>query len=198
MDIKQTKNIWIGIVVIALVAGAYYFGTSSKNSIESTQNTQDTTTSLITQEQPTKATEKADIASKSKCAADGKVFIQNYEQSNNYTSALGYRTVWGDTQYHFDTKLNTCLAYIWYVQEVNETHTGSIGSSDYTITIHSLVYNFVFDIYSNQAVLQSVNNRTTPWKGANVDTLVSSPNYQNVPNLEESVFFSQLKVLMNE
>jgi len=44
MDSKETKNIWIGIIIIALIAGAYYFGTRSSTipvpSTSSTENIQ--------------------------------------------------------------------------------------------------------------------------------------------------------------
>lgn len=39
METKQTKNVWIGLIVIALLAGVYYFSTISKKSTENPQNT---------------------------------------------------------------------------------------------------------------------------------------------------------------
>lgn len=58
MESKETKNIWIGVVVIALIVGAYYFGTSSKNPTEVTDNNQNTETITSSQENTPVATPK--------------------------------------------------------------------------------------------------------------------------------------------
>jgi len=49
---NNIKYIWIVIVVIALIAGAYYFGTTSKNSTQPVENNQGTQTPVVAEEQP--------------------------------------------------------------------------------------------------------------------------------------------------
>ena len=129
-----------------------------------------------------------------KCSRDGQAWFQNWQQKKDPDRIF---TSW-TSEYHYDTKLNTCLVYVRDIQNVNQNFTGSITSPGYPITINSLVYNFVFDIYSNQAVLQSVNNRTTAWNGQDIDTLGEYPSYPNISNLDETTFNKQLQVLMNE
>lgn len=46
---KNMKNILIGLVVVLLLIGAYYFGSTSKNTTQSTANTQGTAVSEDTQ-----------------------------------------------------------------------------------------------------------------------------------------------------
>lgn len=194
---KQNRNqvlITIVIVVVFILILIGIFSPKTPDELNNLPATNNTTNNITQQPQ---VTPTVDINLKSKCATDGKNFVNNYEISNN--QAIGnYRPVWGDPQYHFDSKSNTCLVYIWYTREINEVSTGDMFSSDYSQTIYSNVYNFVFDIYSNQVVLQSVMDRKTPWKGSNVDTVSNYPSYQDIPNLDSNAFFGQLKVLMNE
>lgn len=109
MDSKETKNIWIGIVIIVLVIGAYYFGIKSKNPTEPLDNTQNTTTPVATQEQaPVKQTapqattntleesracaQQAAIVAKNNQdfgAAHGAPLGPGFSYQNHYNSTLG-------------------------------------------------------------------------------------------------------------
>jgi len=51
MDSKQTKNIWIGIIVIALVIGVYYFATKSNNLTTPKEISKDERITATTQKQ---------------------------------------------------------------------------------------------------------------------------------------------------
>lgn len=195
METKEAKNVWIGIIVIALIAGAYYFGTSSKNSTESIQNTQDTNAPVTTQEQPAKST--ASVALKSKCAADGQDFYLKF-----YNQFTQVKSVWADPQFHFNSRLNTCLVYIWW----NDTSipVTSYWTSDNKYLNSTQVVtnnNIVFDVYSNQAILQNSTTKTyTNENGVKdeKDVLSDYPYAQNIPNSNATTFSNQLNVLMSE
>jgi len=151
-----------------------------------------TPNAIIGQSPSIQSPQTPSIDLKSKCATDGDVFVQKYQQTQNITNGSNYKLVWSDPQYHYNAKMNTCLAAIFYVQEVNES---GLGTSNYTINL--IAYSLVFDVYSNQAVLQSINNRVNKSTG-NTDTLAEYPSYQNIPNLDENTYNDQLKVLMSE
>ena len=114
--INKTKNIWIGIVVVVLVIGAYYFGTSSKNSTEPVDNNQNTTIPVVNQEQaPVKQTvpqattetqtkKVANIEESRACAQQATIVAKNdqdfgvahgaplgpgFSYQNHYNSTLG-------------------------------------------------------------------------------------------------------------
>ncbi len=83
MDSKETKNIWIVVVVIALIAGAYYFGTASKNQTGVTDNTQDTNTLTPTQETATQQNQVAPVVTiKPKVTVPQNTYT-NFELSEN-------------------------------------------------------------------------------------------------------------------
>jgi len=191
------KNTLIVIAVIAVIGiGAYALGQGSNSSTQSVSDT--TSQNSLPQQQVVTQAPKVDLNLKSKCATDGKNFIQNYEQSNNTANAGGHRPVWGNPEYHYNTKLNTCLAFITYSQEISEYTTGSMTSTDFSMTIYSTLYAFIFDVYSNQVMLQGVMDRTTPWKGDNIDTLSKYSLYPNIPNLNVSDFNKQSAILLAE
>ena len=182
--------ILIGGVLVAI----YLFNNNSSSSTTN-QNT-DTTQPSVVQTPPTSnSVEK--VALKQKCAEDGKQFAQNYQQAG--TAGTQAQTIWFDPQYHFDTKLNTCLTYVSYNYVDSQPTIDETLSGNSTETITN--YNTVYDIYSNKALLQSditktyttVNNNQT--ESDTVDSITLS---QDVPNSDANTFSNQLKVLMNE
>ena len=148
----------IGIIVLLVIAGAYYFGTTSKNSSEPT------------------------VALVNKCMEDGNKFALDYKQANTFEG-----NTWYDPQYHFSTKLNTCLTYVFYTVYF---------PTDQTIQSYKTIY----DVYSNKALLQSVIIKTYVSAGGKqqeTDTVVKYPLIK-IPNLDEAAFSDQSKVLMSE
>jgi hypothetical protein len=199
----MNSNTWIGIgVVVILVGGiAYFAGQSSKDATQAANTTQAEVTTTDTQpalvQQPTAkpVAKQADVNLKSKCSTDGRAFVQNFELQNNAYNASGQKPVWFDPQFHFDSKLNSCLAYISYNQGTKKIDLNAMMSPNYTDEL--INWNVVFDIYSNQAVLQSVSDRTAT-NGKITDTPTAYPPYQNIPNLSGTAFSAQLQVLMSE
>ncbi len=180
---------WFDFVIVLAIAVmiAYWAGQANSNGISSLPNQTTSTAST----QISNQAQGGNLDDQNKCAQDGARFINTFEIENNQ-SVGGYRPVWFNPQYHYNAKLNTCLAYIGYVQESSEW---GAGTSDYTI--NSMIENFVFNIYSNEPVIQSVDNRVTT-NGNNEDTLATYALYSEVPNITESNFNQQMQILMNE
>jgi hypothetical protein len=153
---KKYTWIWIAIIAIVLVIVAYSVGRGSNNNTSQSTN----------------------INSKSKCANDGQVFYLNFQKKIGRLRSDN----WFDPQFHFNSKLNTCLVYIQWT-----------GSPSLTVVTDKLI---VFDVYSNQAILQSEISNTL--FDVQRDVLDSSPLYWNIPNSNVNTFMSQLEVLMNE
>jgi hypothetical protein len=197
---ENNKNVWIlgSILLVIVVVFAYSAGQNSNNQTQSVNNPAEQ--SMLPMKQTTSSnTSTSDLVNlKNKCAKDGSAYMDNYVRTNNLANPGGYRPIWGNPEYHYDTKINTCLVFISYSQEVSEYSTGSIATNDFSNTIYTGVYAFVFDVYSNQAMLQGVVDRTTQWKGDNIDTLSKYPPYPNIPNLNGSDFNKELAILMSE
>lgn len=181
---KGGIGIW-GTIIVLIIIGFAIYGVAMFYKSNSANNPSNNSAQSQSPQIQT-----ATIEQKSKCAEDGKAFIDNYETTNNYAVG-GLRPVWGDPQYHYNSRLNTCLAYIWYVR--GKGSPSNIGDPMYTT-----VYDFVFDVYSNQPILQTVNDRVVPFGGERVDTVSKYPLYNNVPNLDGATFSKQFKVLMSE
>jgi hypothetical protein len=182
---------WVigGIFVVGIIASLLSNNKSDTNPTATTSQQSAPTVTTVTPEQ--------NLDLQSKCATDGKSFVNTYELSNNSANGSGYRPVWGDAEYHYDTQNSTCLAYIWYTQKNYDVPVGNLGDANYSDNIYSSIYSFVFNIYSNKAVLQSVDDRTTTWGAGNTDTVSKYSIYQDIPNLDEATFNAQVKVLMS-
>jgi hypothetical protein len=190
------KNLLIIIVVIvAITGGAYFIGRSSSNSTQSINTPQIPIQTPVqtNQTQPSVAqTKNTDVNLKSKCANDGQTFYTNFQKEIGKPEL-----VWWDPQFHFDAVLNTCLMYIqWNDASIPVVYTNGL---DYIQTIMN--NNVVFDIYSNQAILQNEITRKSVNTNGEVQTtsvLNSSPLYQNIPNSDVDTFIAKRKVLMSE
>ena len=183
MDIN-TKDLIIGIVTIviaiALYVGIYFIREDPE---DKTPDLPNTTTENIKADVPV----MVDINLKSKCAEDGENFAQNFRRN------LGAGSIWFDPQFHFNSRLNTCLVYIAYnytiLSQVQTRYQGMVVG----------IFGVVFDVYSNKPILQAVSDRKLSEKGEIVSEIPTNyPPYQNVPNLDVNTFLEQLEVLMNE
>lgn len=141
----NTKNIWIGIVVIALIAGAYYFGTTSKNSTEPTENIQSATTPLLIQEQPPAKQPAPEVKAKTETPKSA----QTNTQTNVITNSQACLTIANQAiqneeaggimhdikvlQAHFKQSTNNCYYEIQY--PINGDIMTSIHYAPYDQTI---------------------------------------------------------------
>ncbi len=193
----------IGIlIIVAIFYGAYSGFVDVKEKFINTESVSNNPITNIEQNieiqnQQVKPIDPVNLVTlKSKCASDGKKYVNNYRLGQN--SLAGNKPWWNVEEYHFNTKLNSCLAHIGYVRVVYDRLEGNIGDPDFISETYLTVYNFVFDIYSNQVVLQGVFDRYHAFEQENVDTLSNNPTYYQIPNLDVSEYYKQLKIIMNE
>ena len=188
MTNKRTALALIGIGALILI-GFFYFASTITPSDTNAAARSAPQSSGIQQAQD------ANINLKSRCAEDGRNFAENYEQTNSSQNAIGAKPLWFDPKYHFNARLNTCLVYIAYTQNIKKITAQDLFSSDFTNEV--MFANVVFDIYSNQAILQSLNHRVGA-QGKITDTPYKDGIYRQIPNLDENTFRNQLNVLMSE
>ena len=113
-----------------------------------------------------------------KCAADGEEFVRKYEE----TGGSGSATIWRDPQYHFNSKLNTCLTYIGFVIQIDNPT--------------SLQYNQVIDIYSNKTLIVSNTIRKC---GEKPGSCTEEVDYKLEPSsLSAQVFLTRMNEMMSE
>ncbi|MCX6716274.1 MAG: hypothetical protein NT077_04685 [Candidatus Taylorbacteria bacterium] len=181
----------VGILIIAVLfsGGSSQQGSTAvqQSAIEPTKQTKQTQPSVVVQ------TKNVDVNIKSKCANDGQTFYTNFQKKMGKPEL-----VWWDPQFHFDAVLNTCLMYIQW-NDASIPVVFNSGGADYIQTIMN--NNVVFDIYSNQAILQNEITRKSVSTNGEVQTtsgLNNWPLYQNIPNSDVDTFIAKLKVLMSE
>jgi hypothetical protein len=112
-----------------------------------------------------------------KCSKAGKEYFNDYWRSNN---SEGYR--WDDPEYHYNSRLNTCLIHIRYVL---------IESYDTKLSFH---YNQVMDIFSNKAIIYGWFERDI---GKKTETLIDTPS-SSVPNFTSTEYIKEKDKLFSE
>ena len=194
--ISPTLRILSTISIIGLLGfiGLIIFGLNNDATVVNRPVTPiQSTQPVATTRQVVPAPKNIDVNLKSKCATDGQAFYLSF-----YKQFTQVKSIWFDPEFHFNSRLNTCLVYIQW----NDNSIPDIYKND-MMDFHIVVMNnnIVFDVYSNQAILQSDIIRTsdsTNGKVQETDTLNEYPYAQNIPNSNGNTFGSQLKVLMNE
>ncbi|MGD0576868.1 MAG: hypothetical protein ABSA74_02225 [Candidatus Staskawiczbacteria bacterium] len=189
---KKSKAVmYVVIAVIAIVVIIAIAGSSNQSNSNQPQNNQTVGTTTQPSIDPTQL-----VALKSQCATDGAKYIDNFEK--NFSA----HALWGTPSYHFNQKLNTCLATVNWLQTISETNNGEWTSPDnFTINEDDIFYGYVFDVYSNQVLLQREAEIVTVTKSkvstTLSDTLVNPPLYP-VPNLDANSFKQQYQTLFSE
>lgn len=194
---QKNKTVLILIGVIAIILIVIFFEMNSPNAGNSEQANNIPVTSDTSGVSTQQSTPNVDVNLKSKCATDGKAYYQDF-----YKQFTQVKSVWGDPQFHFDSKLNTCLVYIWWNDTSIPDNTYWTADNKYLNSTQIITNNnIVFDVYSNQAVLQNSTTKTyTSVDGVKdeKDVLSDYPYSQDVPNSDVNTFSNQLKILMNE
>jgi len=166
----------IGVAFISTLNGGTLYS-KPENSV--TQNTS-TPTQQIAAIQP----QTASIENQKQCATDGENFFNQWLKTNvphnDKTNSYSYV----NPEYHFSTKLNTCLAYVGY-----------IGVNSY-LNSDSSHFNIIFNVYSNSPVLESDTYRTC--NGADPCTEKTMPGNDGNQTLGTTDFFNQKGILFSQ
>ncbi len=109
-----------------------------------------------------------------KCSKAGKAFFTEY-----ISTKLPEGFLWDEPEYHYSSKLNTCLIHIRYV---------SLSPK------HSIHRNQVIDIFANKHILYGWFNRDTEKQ---IETLSDSMNGDS-PNYTSNEYFIQKDKLFKE
>lgn len=194
----KNKNI-IWLVVIVIIVIVIIVGMATQDSGEDASSVIGVSTLSTSLPPKPQISPSEQLSLEQKCSEDGKDFVSAYETENGSGTV---QTIWFDPEYHFDTRLNTCLADIafnevFYQAPFSELTTN--GATEQVIQNNNEVY----DIYANRAVLQSDVTRTyvynnTSDKQDETDTLAQYPMSQDTQNLTNADFSTQLKYFMSE
>jgi hypothetical protein len=180
----------IGVIVVILIAtGVFNKGTSDQTNITSTEQTPSTNNNLQNNTNTTIQTteEKQQIlANQVQCSKDGSAYNLNFWHSTDNSNTVGNKYVWDTPEYHYNSKLNTCLLYERYIQ--------------YDKFSNSLSYQYdqIIDVYSNKTILTGFFTRdvsVTPFK-EDVGYFGNSSN--GVPNYTSDEFYRQKNLLFNQ
>jgi len=109
-----------------------------------------------------------------KCSKAGREYFDDFIKNK---LPKGY--LWDEPEYHYSSKLNTCLVHIRYIK------LGTKSSSQ---------RNQVFDIFSNKPVLYGWFERDVE---KNAETLTDPPN-SRVPNYTSVEYFKKKDELFHE
>ena len=123
---------------------------------------------------------RADFDLAERCRTDGLKFFDKYYAENN-DSRIDFR--WDAPEFHYSSKLNTCLAHIRYV-------SWSPGPA--------MHFNQVVDVYGNRPILFGWFERNE--SDGSVETLMSTPDAgaPKIPNYTSTKYFTEMKKLFSE
>jgi len=112
-----------------------------------------------------------------RCQEDGEKFYRRF-----YADAVDRQLyLWDNPEYHYSRRLNTCLVYIRYINELS-----------HGLSLH---YNEVYNVYSNHPVLYGRFRRDTSQKPAKEETM---DPLDDTPNHTSEGFFKEKEKLFQE
>ncbi len=186
---KQNKNQIFTVIIVIVVISLIFIGIFNKKTPDELNNstaTQNTTTSQLPVATPTPEDKQQILANQIQCSKDGSAYNLNFWHSTDNSNTVGNKYVWDTPEYHYNSKLNTCLLYERYIQ--------------YDKFSNSLSYQYdqIIDVYSNKTILTGFFTRdvsVTPFK-EDVGYFGNSSN--GVPNYTSDEFFRQKNILFNQ
>jgi hypothetical protein len=121
-----------------------------------------------------------------RCSKAGKLYFEDFAKQTNI-SGLAYKSkyLWDDPEYHYNSRMNTCLIHIRYIETFPEHGSG--------ISSH---YNQVVDIFSNKTILRGWFMRDSSDKNAIKETILDMGD--GIPNYTSTEYFKQKDKLFNE
>lgn len=188
---KDKKIIAIVILSGVILVLLLIMGSSEDDNPSMATTTNSNTINELTEETHSIAP-SVDLSTKSKCASDGVSYLDSYAEGHKTEDS----ETWFPAEYHYNSSLDSCLAYISY-NTVLLTDSPVYPEGSEELIENS---NVVMDIYENKALLQSDTDRTyTTINGQETesDELDKYPEYQYISNINAQNFNVQLKDLMN-
>jgi hypothetical protein len=113
-----------------------------------------------------------------KCNKAGKTYFQEFSTSMN---SDGINYLWDDPEYHYNKRLNTCLAHVRYIQ--NNPYESSVSTH----------YNQTVDVFANKAIIRGWFIRDVK---DNTEKILDS--HDKVPNYTSLEYFKQKDKLFSE
>lgn len=115
-----------------------------------------------------------------KCNKAGKTYFQEFTRS---TITPGTRYLWDDPEYHYNSRLNACIAHIRYLESDKYDSGGSRH------------YNQVVDIFANKIILRGWFTRNVKGDSTKEDII----NMQDdIPNYTSIEYYKQKNKLFSE
>lgn len=159
------KAVTLFSVLLAAFSVSYYFGFYLPHSQKAEH---------LEQKRRDDASHTIELAKR--CRDDGMQFFEKYARE-----AADKDQSWDRPEFHFSTKLNTCLVYIRYIHFLHGAE--------------SLQYNVIFNVYANSPLILGWFKRDTsvePWKEDLLTSMDSTPNYTSTR------FFAEKDKIFNE
>ena len=147
MTNKRTALALIGIGALILI-GFFYFASTITPSDTNAAARSAPQSSGIQQAQD------ANINLKSRCAEDGRNFVENYEQTNSSQNTIGAKPLWFDPKYHFNERLNTCLVYIAYIPQTPRESEDPLAKRRDSDSTERMIRPGFLDIVSRQNLIE--------------------------------------------
>lgn len=155
MKMNRTSALALAVILSGLLLGCDYFKTDKPPT-----------------DKPNKLSPEKKLEFAEKCSKVGKEYFDSYIASN-----LPNGFLWDEPEYHYSSRLNSCLVHIRYV--------GNAGDS----YIHK---NQVIDVFANKVLLRGHFERDKN----NSETL--STTHDDVPNFTSTEYFKRKDELFSE
>ena len=120
-----------------------------------------------------------------RCSTAGRSYFENFSRETNaFAFSTKTRYTWDEPEYHYNSRLNTCLIHIRYIE---------FDKYDSAISHH---YNQVVDIFSNKTILRGWFRRKVDDKNGTDETVTDMRD--GIPNYTSVEYFKQKNKLFSE
>lgn len=108
-----------------------------------------------------------------RCSNAGRLYFRDFVRETNASGfSVKSQYSWDDPEYHYNSRLNTCLIHIRYIE---------FDKYNSAVSTH---YNQVVDIFSNKTILRGWFMRDVSDKNGTKETIIDmsdgTPNYTSI------------------
>ena len=120
-----------------------------------------------------------------RCSNAGKLYFQDFvRETNAFGFSVKSQYSWDDPEYHYNSRLNTSLIHIRYME---------FDKYDSAVSRH---YNQVVDIFSNKTMLRGWFRREVSDKNATKEAIIDIND--GIPNYTSIEYYKQKNKLFSE